>query len=95
MLVIAYLILTRLEFEYGGRRWAASALHVEPSVLSRWPLATDMSTADAGSPMSSMPLARGHHLRALGYVAVRRCLRQREPGAQQAGCPLYPGTRPG
>jgi hypothetical protein len=34
MLVIAYLILTRLEFEYGGRRWAASALHVEPSVLS-------------------------------------------------------------
>ena len=34
MLVIAYLILTRLEFEYGDRRQAASALNVEPAVLS-------------------------------------------------------------
>lgn len=34
MLVIAYLILTRLEFEYGDRRSAASALNVEPLVLS-------------------------------------------------------------
>jgi hypothetical protein len=34
MLVIAYLILTRLEFKYGDRRSAASALNVEPLVLS-------------------------------------------------------------
>jgi len=34
MLVIAYLILTRLEFEYGDRRQAASALNVESAVLS-------------------------------------------------------------
>lgn len=34
MLVIAYLVLTRLEFEYGGRSAAASALQIEPLVLS-------------------------------------------------------------
>lgn len=33
LLVIAYLVLTRLEFEYGGRGEAASALNVTRSVL--------------------------------------------------------------
>jgi hypothetical protein len=35
MLVPAYLVLTRLEFEYGGRDQAAAALNVSPRVLRK------------------------------------------------------------